>query len=90
MKKILLSIFAVAILSGCNGDGDRVQPTQSSDNYRVELLFEVDGVKVYRFVDGLHYVYFTNTNGKCGYTATQSNGKVTTRHDVETMCNANN
>lgn len=90
MKKILLSIFAVALLSGCKGDGDRVQPTQSADNYRVELLFEVDGVKVYRFWDGLRPVYFTNTNGKCGYTTTQKSGKATSYIDVETMCNANN
>lgn len=89
MKKILLSIFAVAMLSGCRGDGDRVQTSQSCDNYRVELLFEVDGVKVYRFRDGLRDVYFTNTNGKCGYTATQTNGKATTYHDIETMCNDN-
>ena len=88
MKIILPSIFAIALLSGCRGDGDRVQTSQSSDNYRVELLFEVDGVKVYRFRDGLRDVYFTNTNGKCGYTTTQTNGKATTYHDIETMCNA--
>lgn len=93
MKKILLSIFAVALLSGCKGNGERVQPTQSADNYRVELLFEVDGVKVYRFYDG-RTVYFTNANGKCRYTDEQviCNGKTTTviSTDVETMCNANN
>lgn len=93
MKKILLSIFAVAMLSGCNGDGDRVQTLQSSDNFRVEFLFEVDGVKVYRFRDGLRDVYFTNTNGKCGYTDEQviSNGKTSmvVSTDIETMCNAN-
>lgn len=94
MKKILLSIFAVALLSGCVGQGERVQTTKSCDNYTVVFLFEVDSVRVYRFRDAGHYVYFTNTNGVCRYTDEQviSNGKTTMviSTDVETLCNANN
>ena len=94
MKKILLSIFAVAMLSGCKGNGERVQPTQSKDDFKVEFLFEVDEVKVYRFYDAGNYIYFTNTSGRCGYTKERvvSNGKTTMviSTDVETMCNANN
>lgn len=97
MKKILLSIFAVAMLSGCThtGQGERVQLTKTHDErFNVQFLFEADGVKVYRFVDDGRYIYFTNANGKCRYTDEQviSNGKTTmvVSTDVETMCNANN
>lgn len=97
MKKILISIFAVALLSGCThtGQGECVQLTKTHDeSFNVQFLFEADGVKVYRFVDNGRYIYFTNTNGVCRYTDEQviCNGKTTTVicTDVETMCNTTN
>ena len=36
---------------------------QKLKDYRVEFLFECNGVKVYRFFDSGDCVYFTNANG---------------------------
>jgi hypothetical protein len=42
------------------------------NNFQVEFLFEQDSVKVYRFLDGGHYHYFT-TRGET--MTTQHRGK---------------
>ena len=53
----------------------------------VKLLFEYDGVKVYRFYDCDRYIYFTNTRGKVEYTRTYHNGKMVRTEKVQTLCN---
>lgn len=46
------------LLSGC------IKESQSSEtlgkDFQVEFLFEKDGIKVYRFMDGGNYHYFTS------------------------------
>lgn len=58
MKKIV-GLFLISItLTSCLGDGIE-RTTTNNDEYKVTYLFEKDGVKVYRFQDGLETHYFT-------------------------------
>lgn len=81
MKKVLFFALAVLIAS-CGNKGTYVPVTDSVDNFKVEKLFNVDGVTVYRFYDsGRGYVYFTNKTGKiCHYNESEE-------YRVETLCN---
>ena len=61
MKKILfLGLISVLFLS-CRREGIEELKTDNA-NYNVELLFEVDGCKVYRFWDN-GYKYLTTCDG---------------------------
>lgn len=82
MKKALLIILAAGLL-GCVKSGKVMRPNAGNSNYRPTFLFEVDGVRVYRFYDGGQHVYFTNSTGRVSYTISQR-GDI--RH-VETLCN---
>jgi len=59
MKKIIGLLFISIILVSCYGDGIEKIKT-NNDDYDVTYLFEKDGIKVYRFYDGLNYHYFTS------------------------------
>lgn len=74
---------------GCNGKGEQIIPNETNDNFNVEFLFEVDGVKVYRFEDRGKSIYFTNTNGKCEYTYYNYTGKMLEPIRIQTLCNFN-
>jgi hypothetical protein len=75
MKRILvaLSILTIA-LTGCYNDPQSVEHTGKDDKFQIEYLFEKDGIKMYRFMDGSHYHYFT-TQGET--MSMQQNGKTT-------------
>lgn len=78
MKKfILLSLLLV----GCARDP---LSTYRSNNpeFNPSLLFEHNGVKVYRFVDAGRYVYYTDARGHTSYIV--SEGKTTRVEAVET------
>jgi hypothetical protein len=62
----LVSLLAMIILS-CTRDPIRSSST-NNPNFQVSLLFKHDGIKVYRFNDGGHNVYFTNACGMTKYT----------------------
>jgi hypothetical protein len=73
MKKILfLGLISVLFLS-CQREGIEELKTDNV-NYRVELLFEVDGCKVYRFWDN-GYKYFTTCNGSVTHKSNDKNSK---------------
>lgn len=61
MKKTIIAVMAIAILgivSSCKNEA--IQKVETNNNsFHVELLFEVDGTKVYRFEDGGYSRYFT-------------------------------
>ena len=68
MKKVaILSLF---ILVGCVKKAEKIEVR---GNYNVELLFENDGCKVYRFYDG-RYIYYTDCSGKTSYKSGNKNG----------------
>ena len=74
MKKLLALVLLAVALTSCNGIALKKEQT-NNDEFKVELLFEHDGIKVYRFLDGSRYHYFTNkgetissqTSGKISY-----------------------
>jgi hypothetical protein len=74
MKKILfLGLVSILFFSSCRKDGKETLKTDNL-NYKVELLFEVDGCKVYRFMDG-EFHYFTTCNGSVTHKSNEKNSK---------------
>ena len=79
MKYLLIIILFISI--GC-GTKSQQSVQSSNSKFDVELLFEVDGCKVYRFEDGMHHRYFTNCKGSTSWT--QSNGKSSYEMEIPT------
>ena len=79
MKKTIgLLLISITFIS-CVGDGIEKSKT-NNDDYEVTYLFEKDGVKMYRFYDGMHYHYFTS-GGETITTQTSGSGKNETRYE---------
>jgi hypothetical protein len=77
MKKCIFILAVIALLfAGCAKRGEYV-PVKSNDNFEVAFIFEVDGVKVYRFRDNGHFHYFAvkNTAVTLESTRLSGNGK---------------
>ena len=66
MKKIiLLFVLVIFLLVSCNENkGVNIPTSDSINEIKVEKLFVVDGITVYRFYDGSRVVYFTNKKGE--------------------------
>lgn len=64
MKKISLLLLIILLFTGCAKKGlSEDLEVVSNDDFQVSLLFEVDGVKVYRFKDARRWRYFTVGDG---------------------------
>ena len=83
-NKFLFLFFALLLLSSCKKDAQEVFSTTNSE-IRVDFLFEVDGIKVYRFYDNGHLIYFTNRTGETEYSYTTSNGRSPQTHRVQCL-----
>jgi hypothetical protein len=59
MKKIIGLILISITLVSCMKDGIEKSKT-NNDEYDVTYIFEKDGIKVYRFYDGMSFHYFTS------------------------------
>jgi hypothetical protein len=81
MKALTILTLLTLSLIGCKKESVSNSST-SNTNFKVELLFEHDGVKVYRFRD-VGTVYYTDARGKTKWTV--SNGKTTSDVSVETV-----
>ena len=69
LKKILLlSLFTILFVSCKKNSESKVYLGKDKD-FEIEYLFEVDGVKMYRFTDSGRSHYFTNK----GQTITSQN-----------------
>jgi hypothetical protein len=64
-------LLCTSLVIACTGEPIQRNNTNNPD-FQVSLLFEHEGIKVYRFRDGGHNVYFTNT---CGITKYNTGGK---------------
>jgi hypothetical protein len=74
MKKITLIILATLLFS-CTGEP--INTVQSGD-FTIELLFEKNGCKMYRFKDNGRYVYWSDCSGRTEQSITRNNGKTST------------
>ena len=88
-KNTILLLLPLLLISGCEDSGKTppVHAANKGESYDVHLFFEVDGVKVYRFRDGSHDIYFINTNGLVQSNRTVRTGKVTRTVQDVTYCN---
>ena len=70
MRKLITAVILLVAFSGCFEKP--VNTTAEGNGVQVELLFEKDGIKVYRFMDGGHCHYFTDRGETM---TTQQSGK---------------
>lgn len=85
MKKIIsLLLFSLLTLTACVKDS---QSTEMKGDYKVEFLFEHNGCKVYRFMDG-RYVYYTDCG--CGNVTTSTTHKEGKSEVLDQVNNKNN
>lgn len=76
-----LAVGAILLAVGCFNEPQSIEHTGKNDEFRVDYLFEKDGIKVYRFYDGGYAHYFT-TNGE---TITwQQSGKTSYEERIKT------
>ena len=90
MKKIILFVSVIFLLVSCKENkGINIPTSDSINEIKVEKLFVVDGITVYRFYDGGRTVYFTNKNGEVKSIHKEYNPvtKMTRTKVVETSCN---
>lgn len=90
MKKIILFVSVIFMLVSCNENkGTNVPTSDSINEIKVEKLFDVDGITVYRFYDGDRVVYFTNKKGvaKAIHDEYDPVTKLIRTKAVETLCN---
>ena len=88
MKKVFMIIAVAAILVGCKGNGTRVKISDSIDKFKVEKLFVIDSITVYRFYDQGNAIYFTNRKGRVDAIHSKYNPVTRTYNDEvnETLC----
>lgn len=88
MKRLFITSILLLSLCSCLEEGTPVDATGQKGDFRPEFLFEVDGIRVYRFYDG-RSVYFTSTTSRVEWKRTTSNGKRTVPHHEQTVCQEN-
>lgn len=88
MRKLILLILIVIGLSSCEeGKPQHISVKESKESFDIEFLFEVDSIKVYRFNDDGHAVYFSNSQGRFDNEYTTGSGKHRRYHDQTTLSN---
>ncbi len=97
MKKLILLSVLAFIIASCVNNHEPPKPKLTKEqirkqeyeqrlkDYDVKFLFECDGVKVYRFIDGNYKVYFTNANGMTYYQYTTMQGKISYTRKVQSI-----
>jgi starvation-inducible outer membrane lipoprotein len=86
MKKLIIFTFIMlsVLLVGCMKDPQEVK---QNGNFQVELLFEQNGCKMYRFKDGGRYVYWSDCQGKVQSDYSTVSGKSRVNHSEESITN---
>lgn len=74
MKKLLL-VFLALICVSCAKEGTYVPSQNAKDDFKIEYLFEQDGVKIYRFRDNGRTIYFATGNGRMTDSTSTSTGR---------------
>lgn len=91
MKKIIVLLVAIVFLcvSCYENKGINVPTSDSINEIKVERLFVVDGITVYRFRDCGRVVYFTNKKGEVKTFSSEYDPVTETTQTkvVKTLCN---
>ena len=78
MKKVLIGLtLSLVLFTSCKRESTEVVTTNNK-NFYVELLFEIDGCRVYRFWDR-GYKYFTTCNGSVEWKSSEKLQEVQTK-----------
>jgi hypothetical protein len=77
-------ILTAGLFTSCMEEGLGEQKT-NNEEIEVTLLFEKDGCKVYRFIDGGKSVYWTDCRGKVEYATKGYKGGGVKRTQNETV-----
>ena len=72
----LITAISIMMLSGCRVDKGVKEVKTTNTSFDVELLFEVDSCKVYRFRDCGEYRYFTTCQGSLSWSEYQGKRNV--------------
>ncbi|CAM1372672.1 Probable lipoprotein precursor [Tenacibaculum litopenaei] len=67
-----IPLLAFGLFIACKGEA---KETEQVGDFKIELLFEKDGCKMYRFKDGKRYVYWSDCRGTTSYEITSLKGK---------------
>ena len=78
MKKLLLILILGLTITSCKHDP--VSSSREGLDIKVDLLFEKDGIKMYRFYDNGQSHYYTN---KGETITTQQSGKTTYQENIQ-------
>lgn len=75
IKDLLIILTVLLTMSCCKDSSTKTTPQEisiekSNKDYDVVLLFEIDGIKVYKFMDNGRVVYFSNSQGRVDYKTT--------------------
>lgn len=60
----MLLVFVALICISCRKEGTYVPSENAKEDFRIEFLFECDGIKMYLFYDCGEVRYFTTGNGR--------------------------
>lgn len=82
MKKLIIILSAVFLFTSCEKREPKTK--EKIGDYNLELLFEKNGCKVYRFFDG-EYVYWADCSGTIGYKEITQSGKSQTYHKTDSF-----
>ena len=74
--RVAITLLAFLFLSSCFKEAKETVSTNNNE-FKVELLFEVDGCRIYRFYDGGYSRYFSNCKGNISWQEVKSkNNKI--------------
>lgn len=78
MKKLLLILILGLTITSC--EHNPISFSREGVGIKVDLLFEKDGIKMYRFFDNGRYHYYTNRGETI---STQQSGKTTYQENIK-------
>jgi hypothetical protein len=78
------SLLLCSVFVGCYKIGKSINSVKQGD-FKVEFLFEKNGCKMYRFLDGYRYIYWSDCQGRTQSDYTTQSGKTTITHHEETV-----
>ena len=85
---IVTSLFLFFFCEESGQKVNNVNYPSKTVNYNVRFLFEVDGIRVYKFNYGNSEVFFTNANGKTEHNQSYTIvGKIYTNKKIKCICN---